>query len=410
MNRRAAATALLLTFGAGLRAEINTSSTVEFLRQGFGARPQALGNAALASRGAEAIYWNPALLGRVRERSVSLMYGAMLETASDQQAAYALPLGRFGAAAISYHSQTLGQLQGTDDNDQNIDAPTPRDTAAGLAWGRSFGRWQAGLAGQWVQSKIMNTASTYALSGGVAGAAGPVDLSLAAANWGEGLVYDDAVNPLPSLFRADAAWRMSRRVLITIGGEWGPDLPAEFSAGAEYAAPLGKSMQGALRAGMDSLSSRVPGLTNYRLGAGVQRGSVSFDYVWAPTGELGDVHRVSMSWRLGGGAHAQAAPDIIVEAAAAPRAATAVDPAVAPAPMAAPKATPVKKSGKTARSRKEAEACGGDLYYKAMRQYGQNHPRQALKTLRQARDCDPLNKDVREAITRITREIEGGRR
>src|SRR5262245_59855614 len=111
---------LLLPPGTGFGYTSSHSSSAEFLRSGIGARPVAMGNSSLGATGAEPLSWNPALLGRTRERSFSLMYGALLEESSYQQIAYAHPLGAFGTLGAAFHFQTLGKIAATDEDDQDI--------------------------------------------------------------------------------------------------------------------------------------------------------------------------------------------------------------------------------------------------------------------------------------------------
>ena len=68
----------------------------------------------------------------------------------------------------------------------------------------------------------------------------------------------------------------------------------------EYSVDFQRNMQGAVRAGLNSMTYDSLGLSSLlSFGFGLKLTDFSFDYAFSPTGDLGgQLHRVSLSYNL----------------------------------------------------------------------------------------------------------------
>jgi len=123
-------TGLFLTLIGNVSASEETGGFAgSVLNWGVGARAIALGNAysPIAEDGT-AIYWNPAGLGSLENKSVAVMHSFVFEDRTQNFAAFSMPVSKFGIGAawfrfgvndIQERDQT-GQLVGHFDDSENI--------------------------------------------------------------------------------------------------------------------------------------------------------------------------------------------------------------------------------------------------------------------------------------------------
>ncbi len=160
--------ALLLLATNALAAGGAGSNSLEFLNIGVGARYVAMGQSASSVvDDANALFWNPAGLGRMRSASATFMYGAYVASLQQQSLAIAAPM-RLGTFGLSAQSLVYPSIRRTDDSGRETGRFSPSDTAYGIGWGHSIGsRTYLGLAAKMIQSKIVDTASTWAGDAGI---------------------------------------------------------------------------------------------------------------------------------------------------------------------------------------------------------------------------------------------------
>ena len=114
-------------------------------------------------------------------------------------------------------------------------------------------------------------------------------------NLGPGARFDQKREALPLSFAVGSAYHgMAERLKISLDFERPSDRAQALilHAGGE----LWLKDAAALRLGFDASRDIGPGIS---LGAGIKSGSVSVDYAFIPMAELGQSHRVALSFRFG---------------------------------------------------------------------------------------------------------------
>jgi hypothetical protein len=373
-----------------------------------------------AAQGAEALDWNPAGLGEVNEKTLSVMYGMYLESVSDQHVSYAQPAGKWGTAALSAHMLSYGRIEMTDETGISAGGYSPRESVYSVGLGRPLGKkFFVGGTAEWIQSKIVHSDSTLALSAGAKFVAGRWSAAAALSHWGQGLKLDKETSPLPQSMRLDGAYRWTEKTSFYLGAEQLRGSGMSEGFGVEHIVPLTKIGSFAIRGGYNSRSTDLSGFSGYRLGLGFQRGILRMDYVWMPMGDLGNTQRFSMAINFGNAPapkQVEAVPPppapIIEPPPPAPIVPASPPAVVEPAPTPVPQKVSPPKAIEPERKKPLLPARlrgdGEGLYYKAMRQYAEDDINGAIETLEKAREIDPDDNDVNEALKRLKREFEGG--
>jgi hypothetical protein len=119
-------------------------------------------------------------------------------------------------------------------------------------------------------------------------------------NLGVGQTFDQIRDSMPTRLRFGGGVRPIKPLLLTIEAIAPINNLPHGAAGAEYSVDIQKNMQGAVRAGLNSLTYDSLGMSSIlSFGFGLKLSDLSFDYAIAPTGELGaQLHRISISFNL----------------------------------------------------------------------------------------------------------------
>jgi hypothetical protein len=272
----------------------------QFLKLGVGARYLAMGEAASAAvDDVNALYWNPANLSRLDGTSLSVMYGAYVESVNYQYAAFAGRVGRLGTVGASMQMLSAGTISQTDDTGRTVGTILPRDMAAGLGWGRSvFGRLAAGASVKHVRSRIVESASTVAADAGLSYLGDRLTLAAVMRHAGGRLEFATAEDDLPLTFQTGASYRLTRHWSLSADGIFPKDAASAAAGGTEYALPIGREAAVAFRAGYNTRYKDVPGLQGFSAGLGGRWNLLDVDYAWVPLGDLGQTHRASITVRF----------------------------------------------------------------------------------------------------------------
>lgn len=306
MRRLLAAIALMSSapaFGA-FSSDARGTAAATFLTLGAGARAAAMGGAqTAATEGAFSLAWNPAGIAARRAAQFDVMHADWLESSDYNVACAALPVGGSSAIGIAFQQYAVGDIARRDSGGFEEGSFSPSDTAATLAWARrGDSGFSVGIAGKFIRSKIVDSASTAAVD---LGALSPEDehgrrWGVAVANLGGQLTYDEKGETLPVIVAAGGTQRLGK-ALLAGDLKFPRDNQPYLALGAEYALGLGGEWRGlgrlgySTRAGTDS-----GGTTGLAAGLGLSAGFVSLDYAFAPFGDLGSVHLFSLSVRGGG--------------------------------------------------------------------------------------------------------------
>jgi hypothetical protein len=200
---------------------------------------------------------------------------------------------------------TSGSIDGTDASGLPTSAFTVQDFAATISGAWRFNRLDLGVSSKWVHSTIATSASAISFDGGATlRLARGWRVSAAARNVGGTLTYDAVGSKLPLQIELGAA-RTWNRWTAESDLNFPVDNAPYLSAGLEYRAPLADHWTGAGRAGFNTRSySDGNGVRNVAIGLGLAYSSdtgevLSLDYAFAPIGQLGSEHRITLGMRFG---------------------------------------------------------------------------------------------------------------
>ena len=298
------------------------TSGATFLTLGADARAAGMGGAVSASADdASGLYWNPADLAGLHYRDATFTHSASYQSTYHDFLAYAQPIeGRTGSGrerdlmpdqlgtiGVSLLYQNSGRLAEVDNTGAATGATfTPQDFAATVGWGAELLRGlDAGLSVKYVSSQIEATATTGAADFGaryrdrIPGTEADFAFAAVVRNVGGPLKFRDASDPLPMETVVGAAVHPVKSLTIGIDFTAPRDGAPYVSFGAEWRAPMTEGLTGALRAGYDGRMGADAGdVSGVAFGAGLGFRRLGFDYAWTPAGDLGDVQRLSLSYRF----------------------------------------------------------------------------------------------------------------
>ncbi len=346
-----------------------TSSAV-FLKEGIGARAVGMGEAFTAvADDAQATYWNPAGLAGQQYSNLSFMHQEAFQGIKHEFLGFARPIsgmGRGDALGLSVNSlfvpSDLERRSGLNEND-HLNALTASqgtfgayDLALGASYARFAGQGERQAWGgtlKYIRQTIDNTSgqSVAADFGWRLQKARPgLDLGAAILNLGPGVAVGSTRYPLPLTVRLGAGYHLPRQTLLAFDVSKPRDDYPLLAFGAET------QVLGALklRAGYRYrwYGNPLGLMAGLRAGMGVVLSNFSLDYAFAPFGELGNAHRLSIGWKFGvpRAAPKASAPERVAPAAIAAAPVVPLPPPL-PAPVEGYEAFSVKALPKTVSSR-----------------------------------------------------------
>jgi hypothetical protein len=303
--RRTMALAVLSLFAIRHSLFADAGETgAQFLELPIGARAIAMGGAhAAVARDGTALHYNPAALATLDGGNVTAMYGAYFEDMSNQHLAVAHDFGLYGAWALSYQGMAYGDFDRTDNTGQLLGSFKPKDQSFGVGMGKTLGkRWDVGGGVKMINSEITEQASAVALDVGARARFRHIALALSAANLGTGIKYRETEDDLPMTLRFGTAFHaLEEGRWITAADIIAPAGTDPYAAlGTEYGFMVARSTM-AVRGGYNTRTSGsdLNGITGFSAGFGLDVIGITLDYAWAPFGDLGDTHRVSLGYRWG---------------------------------------------------------------------------------------------------------------
>jgi hypothetical protein len=293
------------------RAAAGTAGA-EFLLLDTSARGIAMGGAySAATNDASSLYWNPAGLSQVPRLSATFLHAQYIAGVTYNATSVARRINDSSVLAFGVRYLDYGAITRTDVNGLSKGEFHPRAYLAELGWGQSIYDLSdsevdvaMGVTVKYLHTDLLEHAHGYGGDFGVHsrfyGTAQTYDVSVVLQNLGVGQRFDKVRDTLPTRLRFGGGVRVIKPLLLTIEGIAPINNSPYGAAGMEYTVDIQKNMQGAVRAGLNTLTYDSLGMTSIlNFGFGVKLSDLSFDYSFAPAGELGgQMHRVSVSFNL----------------------------------------------------------------------------------------------------------------
>lgn len=264
------------------------TTTASFLKIGVGARASAMGEAftALANDGTS-LYWNPAGIIQLEKRELSATYNLWFQEIRQSYASFTFPsLG--GGVGVGVNYIDMGDIEGRDEEGNPTGTFGASDVHLFMGYARRFKKIALGFTAGWLRDTIKDETRTGFL--GNVGLLYPLSTQLtlgtAIQNVGSQLGNDS----LPLTLKVGIA--LSREALTLAADVVKPkDNDMYWCVGAEW------WMRDiiALRAGYKS-NQDIGGGWSAGLGFKFQR--ICLDYAYAPYGDLGNTHRISLGMRF----------------------------------------------------------------------------------------------------------------
>jgi hypothetical protein len=291
---------------ADFNKDARGTTTANFLKLGVDARAVGMGEAYSAlTADAASLYWNPAGLARIEDKSATFMHAPYLESSFFDYGAYGQRIGRHGfGGAVQFFS--AGSINQTDENNNPQGSFTPHDLAFSLGYAYRLGDDNApsvGVVGKYIQSKIIDTAQTMAVDVGVQSRlyAEKLRFAFTAVNMGGKMKFEEESESIPMALRLGSAYQIKRNWNAAFDLAFPKDNQPYVALGTEYVWHPSGALDLAGRLGYNSRTSGdIDGLTGVSMGFGLgfsQR--FSFDYAFLPYGSLGLSHRISLSFAFG---------------------------------------------------------------------------------------------------------------
>lgn len=291
----------LILFCQSAKAAGTGTSTGEFLKLGIGARAAGLGGAYTAvCNDATSIYWNPAGLSSDLDYSFSVMHAVWIDKTYFDFIGYSQKIQNIGTVGMGVQYFNAGSIKETDETGLIQGAFTPKDVAVNLAWAREFWRIPLGVNIKYINSQIKNKASAISLDAGLKlNFYDRLEVALVGQNLIGQLKYVEEENPLPQTYK------VGTRTYISANTFWALDIVKQrdrklyYNFGIEYGKKIGvmEDKKVAVRTGYSTKTAGdIEGLSGLAVGFGLGLEKFDFDYAWTPYGDLGQTHRISVSY------------------------------------------------------------------------------------------------------------------
>lgn len=247
---------------------------------------------------------NPAALAAITHKQAAFSYGRLLDVMDIGHLGFGLPTLRHGSFAIAIDYLSLDPIKGYTDKDLETGSVPAGDTMLTVAWGNSLSRSLSVGAGiKLINEKLDNvTASAQAADIGAIYefvSAPGLAAGFAIRNLGPSARFIDKKERLPLTIAAGLQYKMLAdclRLSLDVARVSDRGEAAELHLGAGYT--LKELLT--LRAGYSTGQDIGPGLAG---GAGFNllNDRLILDYSFSPFSDLGDSHRMALSFKFGGG-------------------------------------------------------------------------------------------------------------
>ncbi len=294
--------ALLFVFCPLVFAGAGTTAG-EFLTLGAGARPVSMGEAyAALAKGAEGLAWNPAGLVRIRRQSVTFMHAAYMDSIAYDYMAFSQRLSRRNAWGFGVHYYSLGRIIERDISGLHTGTLTPKDMAFALGFARRFRGFSCGVSGKFIQSTLKDSAQTGAVDLGLMTRnvfKNRMRLAVTVSHLGGKLTYEKEAQNLPTVIKAGSAFQLNKNTTGAVDVGFPLESDVFAAVGIEHDIMIMSPWSFCVRAGYNTrTSSDINGLSAVSGGFGAGFKKISVDYAVVPFGDLGNSHRLSLSYHF----------------------------------------------------------------------------------------------------------------
>ena len=293
------------------------SSAASFLKFSPSPRGTGMGEAYTSiSEDAYSAWWNPAGLASVEGPELAATYNDSMQDVTNQYLSLAYPIRYGSTLGLNVTRLSVAPFQGYDAQGTKNGKVESSDIAAGAAYGRVLLKDEierpvlnlgAGL--KFISEKLDGvSANTAALDLGAVYYIRPDNywmskepaqeyrVGLAVKNIGPGLKFDRRSSPLPLSVTLGGSWLShpggNASLIFSLDQTYANDEKYYTAFGAEYVAFQLLSLRAGYRTGQEIGSG-------LRFGVGFRLSIMDIDYSMSPYGELGAMHKLGVSMRLG---------------------------------------------------------------------------------------------------------------
>ncbi|MCX5786246.1 MAG: PorV/PorQ family protein [Elusimicrobia bacterium] len=272
-----------------------------FLKIDSGARAAALGGAySAAGDDAASVFYNPAGAALADRKELEFSHNEWLQGLRNENLAYVQPFGKnhtvFGGANVLLSGvmdkyDALGVNTGSFNSLEGV-VSFGLSTALGGNW------YGASALKVFYQKADKDSASAFAVDSGLLKISGNLRFGASVSNLGTKLKLGSTAFGLPLIIRAGAAKRLNEQFLLSADMVKAGESQTAFCAGAEGKFVIKENEALFARAGYKSGRSQSAG-AGFTAGIGIKNNDLRLDYAFSPYGDLGDSHRLTLSFRFG---------------------------------------------------------------------------------------------------------------
>jgi hypothetical protein len=271
------------------------SSGGVFLKLGVDGRAIAMGEAQTGLvDNVNSLFWNPAGLDKVKGLELAFMHNFHFMDMHHDYLGIASPVGNRGTIGLAVYYWTSGTIQGMDEKALPTSEFSAWDLAAGIYYANQFSpTLSVGLGLKAVmESNEEEGATAFAGDAGVqfSPPLAGLTLGMTVKNLGTKLKLVEDSYPLPVTIRLGAGWTPPLAGASLVSDVVIPtdDTPS-LSVGGEYSIMRVFALRAGYKTGSD-----LGATAGLRAGCGFTLSRIGLDYAFAPYGELGSSHRVSL--------------------------------------------------------------------------------------------------------------------
>lgn len=300
--RTLAALLLISAFSAPPASAETGTTALPFLKMDAGARAAGMGGAyCAAGDDSLSVFYNPAGTALVSRKEILLSHNEWLDGLRNEAAAYVHPF----ESGLSVFGGVNALFSGSMEKYDGLGAPSGSFSSlegafsAGVS-GRLGRGYYGGLAVKALsQSADGESAMAWAGDAGLLKAWDRWRLGLSASNFGGSMKLGSQAFKLPLVLRGGVSAEVIEHIRLSADLIKPGESDSQGAFGAEAELPANPSEAFFLRAGYRTGRATNSG-PGFAAGLGFRSADLRLDYAFAPYGDLGDSHRVTVAVSFGG--------------------------------------------------------------------------------------------------------------